>query len=217
MDAIRVLIVDDHRVFRQGLIGLIKTRPDLLQVVGEAGSGKEAIREAQRLNPDLILMDLMMPDGDGLDATKVIHEMMPSVKIVMLTASEQDAHLCQAIQAGASGYLTKTMDAEDIFQLILGSIEGQIVMTRFMGTRLLELLSKDVYQSLSRDELLTDRENEVLELVAKGYSNPSIAEALNISLNTAKTHVSHILKKLGLKTRAQVAAYAAQRGLDPSL
>lgn len=213
MNKIKVLVVDDHRVFRQGLIGLMNTRPDILKVVGEAGTGREAICEAQRLKPDLVLMDLMMPECDGLEATKTIHQMMPEVKIVMLTASEQDAHLCQAIQSGASGYLVKTMDAEEIFQLILGVLDGEFAMTGLMGTRLIDLLKKNKYQLHANDQLLTDRENEVIELIVKGYSNPRIASTLNISLNTTKTHVSHILKKLGLDSRTQIATYAVKKGL----
>jgi DNA-binding NarL/FixJ family response regulator len=208
-----VLVVDDHRVFRQGLISLMKTRPDVLQVVGEAGSGKEAVIHAKHLQPDLILMDLYMPDGDGLEATRIIHQERPDVAIVMLTASDTDDDLCKAIKNGAVGYLVKSMDAEDIFDLILGTATGEIAMTRLMGTRLLRAMEKQAQSPGDDLVCLTPREAQVLELVIQGASNPQIAAALCVSLNTAKSHVSHIMRKLNVENRAQIVKYALQHGL----
>jgi DNA-binding NarL/FixJ family response regulator len=208
-----VLVADDHRVFRQGLISLMRTRPDALEVVGEAGSGKEAATQVRQLRPDLILMDLCMPDMNGVDATRIIREEVPEASVVMLTASDTDEDLCSAIKNGAVGYLLKSMDAEEIFELILGTTSGQIAMTRLMGTRLVRALEQ---QAKAEDEdpvCLTLREKQVLELIVQGVSNPQIAAILNVSLNTAKTHVSHILRKLNAATRAELVKYALQRGL----
>lgn len=213
---IRVLVVDDHRIFRQGLTSLMKTRPDVLQVVGEAGGGREALLQARQLHPDLILMDLYMPDGDGLEATRLIHAEMPEISIVLLTASDCDEDLCQAVQNGAVGYLLKSMDAEEIFGLILGVTTGEIAMTRLMGTRLVQALERQSKTKTQSPICLTEREIEVLELVVQGASNPQIAAKLNISLNTAKTHVSHILQKLGLENRSQLVKFALEQGLVPS-
>lgn len=211
----RVLVVDDHRVFRQGLISLMKTRPDALQVVGETGSGRDAVVQARKLQPDLILMDLSMPDGDGIEATRIIHKENQKIAIVVLTASDSDEDLCQTIQNGAIGYLQKSMDAEEIFEYILGTATGEIAMTRLMATRLVRALDRHSKTHVDETAVLTEREMQVLELVIAGASNPQIAETLNVSLNTAKTHVSHILRKFGVDNRAQLVKYACEHGLAP--
>lgn len=207
----RVLVVDDHRLFRQGLISLMGTRPDLVEIVGQAETGREAILLIEQLRPDLVLMDIYMPDGDGLIATKKIRREYPNVKIVMLTASEDDAHVHDAVKLGVVGYLMKSLDAGELFDLIEGVERGEAAMTRAMAARLLKSVARRSIDEGKGEEALTEREVEVMRLLAHGASNPQIAEELNISINTVKTHISHILAKLQLENRTQAAAYAVQK------
>lgn len=212
--AIKVLVADDHKLFRQGLISLMLTHDDLVEVVGEAASGTEAIQMAGRLRPDVILMDIYMPDVDGLQATKEIKARFPKIAVVMLTSSESDEHLYEAVQLGASGYLLKSLDAEELFDLLNGVMRGEAAMTRVMAARLLKgVASNSAVNAAHVAENLTEREIDVLRLVAKGYSNPQIAEELCITVNTVKSHLKNILAKLQLDNRTQVAAYALQSGL----
>lgn len=207
----KVLVVDDHRLFRQGLISLMNTRPDLVEIVGQAETGREAVRLIGQLRPDLVLMDIFMPDGDGLTATRKIRREYPDVKIVMLTSSEEDAHVHDAVKLGVVGYLMKNLDAEELFDLIEGVDRGEAAMTRTMAARLLKSVARRSVNEGKGEETLTEREVEVIRLLARGASNPQIAEELNISVNTVKTHISHILAKLQLENRTQAAAYAVQK------
>jgi len=210
---IRVLIADDHKLFRQGLISLMHTREDLVDVVGEAASGEEVVHLAERLHPDVVLMDIYMPQGDGLQATREIKERFPEIAVVMLTSSESDQHLYEAVQLGAAGYLLKSLDADELFNLITGVTHGEAAMTRAMATRLLKSVAQRSTDAEKGGEALTERELVVLRLVARGASNPQIAEELCISVNTVKSHIKSILEKLNLENRTQVATYAVQRGL----
>ncbi len=213
---LRVLVADDHRLFRQGLIGLMKTRKDLVTVIGEAASGREAIRLTDQLKPDVVLMDIFMADGDGLEATARIRQQFPQTEVVMLTSSEADEHLYQAVQLGAAGYLLKDLDAEDLFELLSGLERGEAVISRAMGARLLKYIAQPPKSDASAvSEALTEREVEVLRLVARGESNSEIAEHLVISINTVKVHLRNILDKLSLENRTQAAAYAVRCGLAP--
>jgi DNA-binding NarL/FixJ family response regulator len=214
---LRVLVADDHRLFRQGLIGLMKTRRDLVEVVGEAATGSEAVRLAQYLRPDLVLMDITMPGGDGLHAARVIRQTLPDVAVVMLTASELDEHLYEAVRLGAAGYLLKNLDAEELFDLLVGVARGEAALTRAMAARLLKNVARHTMDAETGAETLTEREVEVLRLVARGASNPQIAEALCITVNTVKVHLRNILDKLRLENRTQAATYAVQSGLVSSL
>lgn len=209
---LKVLVVDDHRLFRQGLISLMKTRPDLLCVIGEAATGTEAVRLTGALHPDVVLMDINMPDGNGLEATERIHQQFPEVAVVMLTASETEDNLYRAVRLGASGYLLKDLDADDLFELLIGVERNEIIMTRTMGARLLKAVA-DSYLPHDGGEELSEREIEVLHQVASGASNAQIAEALTISVNTVKVHLHNILDKLRLDNRTQAAAYAVRSGL----
>lgn len=210
---LRVLIVDDHRLFRQGLISIMSTRPDLVKVVGEAAGGREAIQLVERLHPDVVLLDIYMPDIDGLQTTRAIHQLLPEIAIIILTSSEDDKHLFEAIRIGAAGYLLKDLDANELFDLLVGVAHGEVALTRAMTGRLL----KDAeIHSVRKDNLveeLTEREIEVLKLVAQGASNAQIAEELMITLNTVKFHLKNILGKLQLENRTQVAAYALSNHL----
>jgi DNA-binding NarL/FixJ family response regulator len=210
---IRVLIADDHKLFRQGLISLMKIRADLVEVVGEASGGREAIQMVERLQPDVVLMDIYMPDGDGLQATREIRQRFPKVFVVMLTSSEEDKHLYEAVQLGASGYLLKSLDASELFDMLSGVVQGEAAMTRSMAARLLKDVARRSADPDLGEEPLTERELAVLRLVAQGASNPEIAEALFITVNTVKSHIKSILAKLHLENRTQVAAYAVRAGL----
>jgi DNA-binding NarL/FixJ family response regulator len=211
---IKVLIADDHKLFRQGLIGLMETREDFVQVVGEAATGREAVQLAEQLQPNIVLMDIYMPDGDGLQATKEIRTRFPNILVVILTSSEDDEHLYQAVQDGASGYLLKNLDATQLFDLLEGVVlRGEAAMTREMASRLLKGVAKHSTEGSHGTEALTEREIVVLRLVAVGSSNSEIAENLNVSVNTVKTHIRNILDKLNLENRTQAASYALNRGL----
>jgi DNA-binding NarL/FixJ family response regulator len=210
---IKVLIADDHKLFRQGLKSLMRTREDMVEVVGEAASGKEAIHMAGELRPDVILMDIYMPEGDGLQVTKEIKKEFPNINVVMLTSSEYDEHLYEAVQLGASGYLLKSLDADELFDLLRGVMHGEAAMTGAMAKKLLKRIAKRTRDIEKGEEPLTERELVVLRLVASGASNSEIGEKLFISVNTVKTHLRNILQKLKLENRTQAATYAVQHGL----
>jgi DNA-binding NarL/FixJ family response regulator len=210
---IKVLIADDHKLFRQGLIGLMKTREDLVEVIGEAETGEEAIRLAGQLQPDVILMDIYMPHMDGLEAAKEIHARFPRIAIVMLTSSEKDGHLYEAVQVGVSGYLLKSLDASELFDLLNGVTNGETAMTRAMAGKLLKAVANRMADEDKGEQSLTERELFVLRLVASGASNQEIADKLTISVNTVKSHIKNILEKLQLENRTQAATYALKHGL----
>ncbi|MEI7844506.1 MAG: response regulator transcription factor [Chloroflexota bacterium] len=209
----RVLIADDHKLFRQGLIGLMKTREDLVDVVGEAETGEEAIQLAETLRPDVILMDIYMPNMDGLQAAKEIRHKFPQIAIVMLTSSERDGHLYEAVQLGVSGYLLKSLDADELFNLLEGVSRGETAMTRAMAGKLLKAVANRMADENKGEQSLTERELYVLRLVASGASNQEIALKLSISVNTVKSHIKNILEKLQLENRTQAATYAMKHGL----
>ena len=213
MFPLRVLVADDHRLFRQGLVSLMNTRRDLVQVIGEASSGREAVLLARQLKPDVVLMDIYMPGGNGLEAAHAIRHEQPGVAIVMLTSSELDEHLFEAVRLGAAGYLLKDLDAGELFDLLDGVSRGEAAMTRAMAARLLKGIADKNQPYDDCQEPLSEREIDVLRLVAQGYSNPQIADELHISINTVKSHIKNILNKLNLENRTQVAAFAVQSGL----
>ena len=210
---IKVLIADDHKLFRQGLIGLMKTREDLVEVIGEAETGEEAIKLTEQLHPDVVLMDIYMPEMDGLQAAKIIHDRFPKVAIVMLTSSERDGHLYEAVKIGVSGYLLKSLDATELFDLLAGVSKGEPAMTRAMAGKFLKAVATRMADEEKGEEALTERELFVLRLVASGASNQEIADKLSISVNTVKSHLKSILSKLQLENRTQAATYALQHGL----
>ncbi len=212
---IRVLIADDHKLFRQGLISLMRTREDLVEVVGEAETGADVVRLAEQLQPDVILMDIYMPQGDGLQAAREIRERFPKIAVVMLTSSESDTHLYEAVSLGAAGYLLKSLDAGELFGLLEGVIHGEAAMTKAMATRLLKDVARRSSDPDKGEDYLTERELTVLRLVASGASNLEIGEKLSISVNTVKSHLRSILDKLQLENRTQAATYAVNHGLVP--
>jgi DNA-binding NarL/FixJ family response regulator len=212
---IKVLIVDDHKLFRQGLISLMRTREDIVEVVGEAASLSQALEMTERLQPHVVLMDIYMPGGDGLTATREIKKRFPHIAVVILTSSEKDDHLFEAVRAEASGYLLKDLDADELFTMLEGISQGEAAMTRAMASRVLKGIARQSRTGESAVDALTDREIAVLRLVSQGASNPQIAAELVISVNTVKTHLRNILDKLQLDNRTQAATYAIEHGIVP--
>lgn len=213
---LRILIVDDHRLFRQGLVSLMRTRQDLVEIIGEAANGTQALEMAYRLRPDVILMDIQLPDINGLEVSANIRQHMPSAAIVMLTASETDQDLCHAIELGVAGYLPKSLDADELFHLLEGVQNGEPAITPSMALRLMKLIRSPVNAGpihAQGEIALTEREMDVLRRVVKGLSNPKIADDLSISINTVKVHLHNILEKLRVTNRAQAAVCAVQQGL----
>lgn len=207
---IRILIADDHPVVREGLAGMIGTQPDL-QVVGEAGNGVEAIRQAAALQPDLILMDLQMPTMDGAVAIRQILQDNPRARVLVLTAFDTDERILHAVEAGAQGYLLKGAPRDDLFRAIRVVADGGSLLQPSVAAKLLTRVG----QMLKHDdaEQLTDREREVLDLLAKGFRNKEIAERLFISERTVKFHVGIIFQKLAVSNRAEAVSKAIQSGL----
>ena len=209
----RVLIADDHALFRDGLRSLLEARQ--IDVVGEAANGQAAIELSRDLKPDIVLMDLTMPVMDGLAATRMISAEMPSVKVVVLTASEEDADLFEAIKSGAQGFLPKDLEANKFFEHLSGVTRGEPALTPALARKVLNELAHPAASRQERaPDALTDREREVLELLVQGItSNRELAERLIVSENTVKYHLRNILDKLHLQNRAQVIAYALRHGL----
>jgi NarL family two-component system response regulator LiaR len=209
--SIRVLIVDDHQIVRKGIRGLLGTEADL-EVVGEAKDGFEAISKAATLKPEVVLMDLEMPGMDGIEAIRRIKEHPPEVQILVLTSFATDDKVFPAIKAGALGYLLKDSSPKELIAAIRDVHRGEPSLHPTIAKMLLEEISAPPQKPPTKDPL-TDRELEVLELVAGGLSNQQIADKLVISESTVKTHVNHILGKLHLASRTQAALYALRAGL----
>ena len=212
MAPIRLLIVDNHTLFRQGLVSLLQSEPGL-QVIGEAGGGEEALKLAQELQPDVVLMDVKMPGMDGVQATRRLLEVMPHARVLMLTVSEEEENLFAAIQAGARGYILKNADADELLQAIERVHAGEAMLSPVMTFRLLQALRSGGAPIPSSELPLTSREQDVFQLLVQGASNRQIAESLMITENTVKTHVRNILEKLELHSRTEVAAYARRLNL----
>jgi len=216
-EPIRVLIVDDHALIRRSLELALTAEPDI-EGVGEANDGLEAVELASRLMPDVVLMDVRMPRQDGIEATRAIKEAGPSARIIMLTVSDEEEDLFEAIKAGATGYLLKDVQIDEVPDAVRGGYEGQSLINPAMAAKLIS-----EFQTLSRREAerppqvpaprLTEREMEVLRLVAKGMHNREIAKALFISENTVKNHVRNILDKLQLHSRMEAVVYAVRERL----
>ena len=208
--AIQVLIADDHAVVRQGLRMFLSSDPEL-EIVGEARDGAEAVRLARQLQPDVVLMDLLMPVMDGIAATAAIRREVPDTEVVALTSVLEDAAVVDAVRAGAIGYLLKDTDAHELRRAIKAAAAGQVQLSPQAAARLL----REVRTPEKSAEPLTERETDVLRLLAQGKSNKEIARELHIAEQTVKTHVSHILSKLGIPSRTQAALYAMRIGLVP--
>jgi NarL family two-component system response regulator LiaR len=209
-DFIRIFIADDHPIVRRGIRDLLDTEPDL-QVIGEATNGRDAVSEVEKLQPDIVLMDLVMPVMDGIEAIRQIHERLPEVRTLVLTSFATDDKVFPAIKAGALGYLIKDTAPEDLVRAIRQVHRGEVTLHPTIAQKLLKEISSPAEQPPT-PEPLTEREAEVLKLIARGLNNQEIAEELVISVATVYTHVSNILAKLHLASRTQAALYALRKG-----
>jgi two-component system, NarL family, response regulator LiaR len=230
--ALRILLADDHALFREGLRQLLTAKG--FEIVGEAGTGVEAVEEAQRLTPDLVVLDLDMPEMDGLEATRLIKTALPDMPVVILTASERETNLFESVKSGALGYVLKTMTPSDLIQQIEAAARGESALSPELATKVLSEFSRVSSQLAApprpnsapssqtaaeaalpppdeNTDALTAREREVLERVIAGESNKEIASAVFISENTVKYHLKNILRKLHVNNRAQVVAWAMRQ------
>jgi len=218
MGKIRVLLVDDHALFREGLANILNQQVDF-EVIAEASDGLEALIKARELGPDLILMDVTMPGCDGLEATQQIIAEIPGTTIVMLTVRDEDEKLFEAIRNGAQGYLLKSIRSAEMLRLLRGAVRGEAAITPALGGRMLEEFRQVSQRAADfpadNPVALTAREQAVLSLVAEGATNKEIAEQLNVSMHTVKSHMRKILAKLHQERRHEAAAYARRQGLIP--
>ena len=215
-ERLRVMVVDDHALFRRGLEMVLENEDDI-DLVGEASDGQEAIQKAQELMPDVVLMDVRMPKRSGIEAAREIRDLLPHVKILMLTISDEEADLYEAIKAGASGYLLKEIPIEEVADAIRSVWAGQSRISPSMASKLLTEFAAISRAAEGRPPMpsprLTDREMEVLKLVAQGKNNRDIAKELYISENTVKNHIRNILEKLHLHSRMEAVVYAVREKL----
>ncbi|MBI5870280.1 MAG: response regulator transcription factor [Actinobacteria bacterium] len=215
MSKIRILLADDHAILRAGLVRLLSEEPDI-EVVGEADNGREAVQKVQELHPDIVLMDIGMPVMNGMEATKQIKKRDNDVKILVLTMHDNEEYLFQVLQAGASGYVLKKAADSDLVNAIHVVSRGDC----FLYPSAAKMVVEDYLEKLkhgqeptSSFDTLTDREREILTLVAEGYTNREIAEALFISVKTVETHKANIMEKLNLHKRAELVRYAIKKGM----
>jgi DNA-binding NarL/FixJ family response regulator len=209
---ITVMLVDDHAIVRGGVAAYLSAQKDI-EVVGEAASGKEAVELAEKLAPDVILMDLLMPQMDGVEATWRVRRVSPRSQVIVLTSYHEDTHIFPAIKAGALSYLLKDIEPQELAEAIRSASRGEAAVHPKVASRMMAELRGDQDQSINSYNALTEREQEVLRCIADGMSNAQIAEALVISEKTVKSHVSNILNKLHLSDRTQAAVFAWREGI----
>jgi two-component system, NarL family, response regulator NreC len=211
---IRVLLADDHTILRAGLKMMLNAQPDI-EAVGEASDGKQAISEAGRLSPDVVIMDITMPECSGIEATRQIKRMLPEVRVLVLTMHENEEYLFQTLRAGAAGYMLKEAADTDLISAIRVVSSGRFYLSPSAQSMLMSDYLQRVHTGEERDSYgaLTEREREILKLVAEGYTNSQIGERLFISPKTVDTHRTHIMDKLNLHSRAELVKYAMRRGL----
>jgi DNA-binding NarL/FixJ family response regulator len=209
--AVRVLVVDDQTLFRTGLTSLLAD-DERVEVVGQAVDGADAVKLAGKLKPDVVLMDIKMPNVDGIEATRTIMETVPGVRILILTTFETDSQVIQALKAGASGYVLKDSSAAAIVSSIVAVMSGERVMASAVANRVLDMLTGSTTPKEFYDGL-TNREIEILKLLANGMANKQIAYRLKISEKTVRNHVSNTYEKLGIYDRSQAVLYAVKKGL----
>jgi len=216
MKPIRVLLADDHSLFRKGLAGLL-ARGKRFQVVGDAENGVEALTKAKELKPDIVLMDISMPGGNGIEATRRIRQALPSTRVVILTFLEEDKRLFDAIKAGAHGYLLKNVQPEALFKTLVGIMRGEAAISRNTAAKILHEFAEQSLQRYTEPdhEQLSERELEVLRLLTAGTTNKQISNKLHIAENTVKNHLKAILNKLHVENRVQAATFALENGIVP--
>lgn len=214
MQKIRILLADDHTILRAGLRMMLNAQPDM-EIVGEAQDGRQAIAETQRLQPDIILMDITMPDMNGIEATRQIKRLHPETKVLMLTMHENEEYVFQALRAGAAGYMLKEAADTDLISALRVIQSGQFYLSPMAQSVMVGDYLQRVRTGEEKDSYssLTEREREILKLVAEGYTNNQIAERLVISPKTVDTHRTHVMDKLNLHSRAELVKYAMRRGL----
>jgi two-component system response regulator NreC len=214
LDKIRVLLADDHTILRAGLKIMLNAQPDI-ETIGEASDGKQAISEAERLSPDVIIMDITMPECNGIEATRQIKRLLPDVRVLILTMHENEEYLFQTLRAGAAGYMLKEAADTDLISAIRVVSGGRFYLSPSAQSMLVSDYLQRVHTGEERDSYsaLTEREREILKLVAEGYTNSQIGERLFISPKTVDTHRTHIMDKLNLHSRAELVKYAMRRGL----
>jgi NarL family two-component system response regulator LiaR len=211
-EPITILIVDDHEVVRKGVRSYLETLPDF-RVVGETGSGEEGIELVSELIPDIVLLDLIMPGMDGVETTRQIKKISPRTQVVVLTSYHEDVHIFPALKAGAISYILKDMKMEKLVEALHRAVQGEVTLHPRVAARVLQNIRGEYTEEQPLFTDLTERELDVLKLIANGMTNSQIAGKLVISENTVKGHVSNILSKLHVADRTQVAVYAWQRGL----
>jgi two-component system response regulator NreC len=214
MTRIRVFVVDDHTLIRQGIVGLLESQPDI-EVVGQAGSGREAVASLQATSPDVILMDIAMPGISGLTATREIKERKPDVRVLILTIHDREDYLFQALRAGASGYVLKGADVQDLLAAVRTAYRGEIYLYPSVTSTLVADYLRRARGGQDRAvyDGLSDREREILHLIAQGKTSPEIAAELFLSPHTVQSHRDHIMAKLDLHTKAALIKYAIAKGL----
>jgi DNA-binding NarL/FixJ family response regulator len=212
MDGIRILIADDHPLFRKGIRTILGAIPDF-EVVGEATTGQETAAAAATLQPDVILMDLQMPDGSGIVATREILQRTPEARILVVTLFEDDDSVFAALRAGARGYVLKDAEEEEIVRAIRAVAAGQAIFSPAVATRVLTYFAAPHHEDTRAFPSLTEREREILHLIAQGHSNPAIARQLSLSTKTVANHVSNIFSKLQVADRAEAIVRAREAGL----
>jgi two-component system response regulator NreC len=214
MKKLRLLVADDHKIFRQGIKKLLDEESDL-NIVGEAADGREAVQKATELKPDVILMDIAMANLNGLEATKKIKKVLPSTRVIMLTMHKNEEYILQSFQAGASGYILKEGAVEELVSAIRSIYQDKSFLSPTISKTLIDayLRKMETGKTETPFDLLTDREREVLQLIAEGYTNREVAKALFISVKTVEAHRAHIMQKLNIHDIAKLVKYAIQKGL----
>lgn len=214
MKKVKLLVADDHKIFRQGIKKLLEEEPDL-QVVGEAADGRETIKKATELKPDVILMDIAMANLNGLQATKQIKKILPDTKVIMVTMHKNEEYVLQSFQAGASGYILKEGAVEELVSAIRTIHQDKSFLSPTISKTLIDayLRKMETGKTETPFDLLTDREREVLQLIAEGYTNREVAKSLFISVKTVEAHRAHIMQKLNIHEIAKLVKYAIQKGL----
>lgn len=214
MESIRILLADDHTVVRDGLRALLEKQPDMT-VVGEAADGRDSVRLAEEESPDVVVMDIAMPNMNGIEATRRILASKPECAVVILSMHQDESYVLRSLKAGAKGYLLKDSLRSDVIDAIRTVAQGRSFLTRKVS----RILQEDYVREMERHgiedsyDLLTDREREILQLVAEGRTNKEVAGLLNISLTTVETHRTHILQKLGLHSIPELILYAVRKGI----
>jgi two-component system response regulator NreC len=214
MKKVRLLVADDHKIFRQGIKKLLEEEADL-QVVGEAADGRDAVKKATELKPDLVLMDIAMANLNGLEATKQIKKVLPDTKVIMVTMHKNEEYILQSFQAGASGFILKEGAVEELVHAIRSIHQDKSFLSPTISKTLIDayLRKMETGKTETPFDLLTDREREVLQLIAEGYTNREVAKALFISVKTVEAHRAHIMQKLNIHDVAKLVKYAIQKGL----